>query len=367
MAARRPDLWHAALAVALAAWAWGCDQGALSSNGTEAPRPDLAGRDLAAADLGSIDQGRLLDGGPGRDGGEALDRGALDLGRGPADATLADAAHDAVVDLDAARLDASDGGEPGRDASVADACVPLMVCPARACGPVPDGCGDRLACGGCVGADEICLDRRCVPEDEALLVERPGEFFVADVPGARHTIRLEPGPAYERLTIDVFAVHGGWRVDLFDREILSHNLWGLSRIANRSVERYLLGVGAQIRTLDADLRRRLLYYARVDLAERPAGQGHEGYTSFRRDFAWEIGTTYRLRAVVDIAAREQRLEVMVDDQVVARLAGPIEYLTPALTTSGFTLDFAGDETDHRDVTPVGWRFSDLRVTGRLAR
>lgn len=237
----------------------------------------------------------------------------------------------------------------------------------RGCGPHPDSCGGRIACGGCPARDAVCVDGQCVAEDEDLIVERVGEFFVADVPGARETIRLEPGPAYARLTIDMFATHGGWREDLFDREILSHNLWGLSRIANRSVDRYLLGVGAQIRTVQADLRRRMLFYARVDLEPRPQGQGHEGYTAFRGDFPWTVGTTYRLRAVLDVTAREQRLEVMVDGAVVARLAGPIEYITPALTTSGFTLDFAGDETDHRDVTPVGWRFSDLRVSGRLAR
>ncbi|MCC7542441.1 MAG: hypothetical protein IT379_39855 [Deltaproteobacteria bacterium] len=238
--------------------------------------------------------------------------------------------------LDAGATPSIDGGDDGGPA--ADLGAP----PGRDGGPVPTDAG---------GATTVELLR---VDGCFLEVRTPGERTSYDV-GVR-------GTRYASITIAFDVTHGGWREELFDRESLAHNLFGFSRNAPVSRERYILGEGALVRPAAAGLQRTSLFYARVDLEERPAGMGFMGYTSFRDAFPWTPGETYHLQVVLDAISRTQTLDISVGGETRLRRAGDIAYFDVSLTDSGWSLEIGSEESDGRDVSPVGWRYCDLAVT-----
>jgi len=198
---------------------------------------------------------------------------------------------------------------------------------------------------------------------EPSLASASGCFFTVDNPDSHHEIVFgEAGARYASLRIEYDVVHGGWRNELFDREVLNHNLMGLKRNVPDFVGRYILGNAAQIRPAETGLARKSLFYGRVDLEPRPDGQGYMGYTAWRDNFKWVPGKTYHVTVVLDAIARTQRLTVT--DGVEQRvLTGDIDYWEPSLSESTFTLTLGGMESDGREVNAVGWQFCDLVVRG----
>ncbi|MBN1770510.1 MAG: hypothetical protein JXB32_04545 [Deltaproteobacteria bacterium] len=209
-----------------------------------------------------------------------------------------------------------------------------------------------------------------VPADDGGAVEEPirvdGCFFTVETAGDKQRYDFgERGVAYRRIEIEYTTVHGGWREELYARGVLNHILSGLFRNASLSRERYILGHAAQIDASVAGLRPRSVFFARVDLEERPPGEGWTSYTSFRDACPWTVGEAYRVRMVLDAEARTQTLELSVGGTVVLTQVGDIPYFDVALTSNGWWLELGADESEYRDVSPVGWRFCDLAV--RLER
>lgn len=110
-----------------------------------------------------------------------------------------------------------------------------------------------------------------------------GCFFTSELGQPLYRVNVgAAGAEYQWIRIDYRLVHGGWRQDLFDREVLNHNLMGLSRKDTQFVGRYILGNAARIQPAKPNLDRRSLFYGRVDLEPRPQGQGWMGYARARR-------------------------------------------------------------------------------------
>lgn len=260
------------------------------------------------------------------------------VGCGDDDAPLADAGSDASQDggiVDAAPDSAPTDG--GRDSQIADVATPdAPTDAADDVDPGDAGPAPLVAFSGCFTIES--------PED---------------------TMRLpfgEVGTEYPLIVIELEAVHGGWREELYDRDILNHNLFGLSRNAPSSVGRYILGLGAQIRASVPSLRRRAIFYGRVDLEMRPMGMGFMGYTSFRDDVPWTIGARYQIRVELDATAQEQRIEILQDGEAFSNITGAIDYYDASLSTSGWVLELGSEDSDFRDVSPVGWQLCDVRVS-----
>lgn len=197
-----------------------------------------------------------------------------------------------------------------------------------------------------------------------LLAERVGPVFDVNQPGATLEVTFgEVGTQYDQIVLALTMILGPWRMDVFDREVLNHNQFGISRNAPASYQRYIAGLGAQIRPASPSLDRRALFFARVDLDPRPMGMGFTSYTTARSNFPWSPGTTYRVRVELDGIAQEQRLELREAGSVVLEITHPIAYFDPSLTDSGWRLELGAPETDHRDVSPVGSSFRDLLICG----
>ena len=190
--------------------------------------------------------------------------------------------------------------------------------------------------------------------DGCFTVESPGDIM--EIPFG------EVGTEYPLIVIELEAVHGGWRDELFDRDILNHNLFGLFRNAPTNVERYILGLGAQIRASVPSLRRRAIFYGRVDLEMRPMGMGFMGYTSFRADAPWTIDARYQVRVELDAIAHEQRIEVLEEGAPFSTITGAIDYYDASLSSNGWVLELGSEESEFRDVSPVGWQLCNVRVT-----
>jgi len=195
-----------------------------------------------------------------------------------------------------------------------------------------------------------------------LLASEVGCFLeVVDADSLYERVVGTAGAKYEWMSFDYDVIHGGWREDLYDREVLNHGLFGLSRNVPDFVGRYILGNAAQIRPGDPGLSRKSVFYGRVDLEPRPPGEGWMGYTSWRDAVAWQAGETYHVRVVLDAVAAQQVLEVTHGGDLVMRRVAPIDYFDPSLTSQPFTVTFGGVETDEREVKPLGWQFCDLEV------
>jgi hypothetical protein len=273
----------------------------------------------------------------------------------------------AVTVFDGGGADARAADARDSDSGPADACTP-GVCAADNCATMSDGCGGQLTCGPCTGAGQECgadgVANVCGRPGDILVVDPSCFFTVVTVDDERSFQVGVAGTSYAWISIEYEVIHGGWREDLYDREVLNHGLVGLSRNVPDFVGGYILGNAAQIHPQVANLDRKSVFYGRVDLEEKPPGQGYTGYTSWRDAMAWVAGETYRVRIVLDAVAAEQRLEIFHDaaDPEVTHV-GPIGYFEPALTSAGFTLTFGGIESAEREVKPLGWEFCNLLVEG----
>ncbi len=249
------------------------------------------------------------------------------------------------------------GGEGG-------ACQPA-TCGAKSCGEPPDNCGGKLACGDCKALGETCggsaVDFECGAA-HPILHTKEGCFL--NKLGANDKYEIDVGAmgtAYSWISIELEAVHGGWRTDLYDRPVLNHNLFGLSRNVSAFEGRYILGEAAQIKPDKANLDRRSVLYGRLDLDKKPAGQGWTGYTSFRDPYPWTEGKTYSVKVTLDAVGKKQTLVLATKGEQDLVTVGDIPYFDTSLTTSTFKLAVGGEESDGREVKPLGWTFCNLLV------
>lgn len=257
----------------------------------------------------------------------------------------------------------------GDDATDPDAGVSSTDAGPRGDGGRPD---DAAQDGGAAGGEDAGAVDATAPDAGLSDAGPPGALTLLSVPGCAFEVTTagetrehafgEVGAEYAWIEVAMDVEVADWRRDLFDREVLNHIAFGLSRVAPISRERYILGYAAQIHPAEAGLRRTTVFFGRVDLDERPPGEGYMGYTSFREAFPWRVGRTYHVRARLDAEGASQLLEIALDGEVVQTLTGAIAYFDPSLTSSGWTLELGGPETDHRDVSPVGYRYCDVRVT-----
>ncbi len=198
----------------------------------------------------------------------------------------------------------------------------------------------------------------------AVLFSQSGLVF--EVVSAGQTTEVQfgtVGAEYSLLTIDLTLTLGSWRTELFDREVLNHNQLAITRNAAQSNQRYIAGLGAQIRPMDMGLARTALFFARVDLEPRPPGMGYTSYTTFRKSFAWQPGAEYQVHVALDAVAHQQRLRLRQGGATVLSIQGAIDYFVPSLTTSGWNLELGTPGGPGRDVSPVGSKFSDVVICG----
>jgi len=273
-------------------------------------------------------------------------------------------------DPDGAPPDAGDplpDAAPTADASpTPDGCVPA-VCQAGQCGDLGgDGCGAPLDCGGCTTLGETCggagVDNECGPPFPILHAE-PGCFLDMVDTSSEWEISVGGGVTYSRMAIEYDVTHGGWRTDLYNREVLNHGLFGFTRDVSFFPGRYILGNAAQIHPAHATLDRKSIFYGRVDLEQKPPGEGWTGYTSWRDNFAWTPGETYHVFILLDAVAQEQVLEIYLGGQLELTRTGPIPYFDPSLTNVSWTAKFGGEESAEREVKAVGWEFCNLLIRG----
>jgi len=280
-------------------------------------------------------------------------------GRGGEDATTQDAS---TPGSDAAP---ADDAAPPDDATPPDddACVPALCAP-ETCGILPDGCGGDLDCGGCDNLGETCegsgVPNTCGAANTILHAE-PGCFL--DMVDVNSSWEVDVGgtDTYAWIAIEYDTVHGGWRTDLYSREVLNHGLFGFTRNAATFPERYILGNAAQIHPAHPTLDRKSVFYGRVDLETKPPGEGWTGYTSWRDPYPWTPGETYHVRIVLDAVAQEQILEIYHGGVLDLSRVGPIPYFDPTLTAVVWTATFGGEESADREVKPLGWQFCNLLI------
>lgn len=255
---------------------------------------------------------------------------------------------DASVGLDAA-VDAGGG-----DTASSDAFDPVDAA-------AEDAGTDSGAVDGGVDAGSIDDDAGSAGTE---LVRRDGCFFTVEA--ADEILRIpfgEVGTEHPVVVIEMTIETGPWREDLFDRDVLNHNLFGFTRNGSPSRVRYLGGLGAQVFPPRAPgLDRTTLFFGRVDLEPRPMGMGFMSYTTFRERAPWVPGASYRVRAEWNAETHQQVLDVTRDGAPFSRVVGDIAYYETALTTSGFAVELGSHETEGRDVSPIGATFCDLVVT-----
>jgi hypothetical protein len=213
-------------------------------------------------------------------------------------------------------------------------------------------------------------DAGLVPPDGApgvvTLQSAAGCFFtVADASSSHELPAGEAGVQYSWISIDYRVTHGGWRDELFDRPVLNHGLFGMSRNVGDFVGRYILGNAAQIKPPQNNLDRKSVFYGRVDLEPRPQGEGWMGYTAWRGGTPWVEGQTYDIHILLDAVAGTQYLEVKRGADVLTQVTGDIAYFEPSLSEATYTLTFGGTESDEREVKAVGWEFCDLSVRAEI--
>ena len=221
---------HRLLGLAAALWL-GCDGGALESE----RRPDAAARPAPVE--ASTPRGAAHDATP-----DSAPDGQ------PTDAQLTDAQLTDAQLTDGQPTDAHLTNIQPTDAGPTDGaapCAPVDPCGVRACGPLDDGCGGVARCGGCLGAGAVCAEGLCLEPGGVVLLEAAGPARLERGDAQGRLLAAGRGRAFRRIIVDLYARHGGWREDLFDRPVLTHIPWGLEREDGRSVGRYLLGLGAQ--------------------------------------------------------------------------------------------------------------------------
>jgi len=191
----------------------------------------------------------------------------------------------------------------------------------------------------------------------APLLERNGCFTIS-TPGDIETHAFGTvGKEYPNLFIRFRLKSGPWRFDVFDRDVLNHNLFGLFRNDNQNFRRYLLGLGAQVKPPLSSLNPQALFFSRLEL-----GQGYTTYKTLKKSFGWDNDQDYDVVVELDAASSAQRLSLArVGSATTLTIEGDLEYLDPTLTSSGFKIELGAPETDHRDVSPAGWSICDLEV------
>lgn len=234
--------------------------------------------------------------------------------------------------------------------------------------PTPDGSVDAgVDAGSDGGGPPPPGDAGCTGDCPLELLRRDGCFEVTTAGEVEEHRFGAAGTEYATIVVNYDLEVGDWRRDLFDRTVpLNHITFGLSRVAPVSRERYILGMAPQVTPTSPSLSRRTIFFGRVDLEERPAGMGFMAYQSFRGDFAWRPMSSYHVQVTLDAVAATQVLEISEGGAPVQTVRGDIPYMNPALTSSRWTLELGGPETDGREVSPVGWRLCDTTVTGTLA-
>ena len=197
-----------------------------------------------------------------------------------------------------------------------------------------------------------------------LLASEDGWFYECEAGVPNYERRVGTvGETYAWITIEYDMLAAAWREDAFDRPILLHVLMGFRRDVPDFVGRYILGHSAEIEPDKPGLDRMSIFHGRRNLDTYPAGMGYMGYIGFRGSHPWQIGETYHVRVLLDAVAKRQRIELSVGGEVVHTKVGDIDYYEPALSQSGFFVDFGGNESDAggREVRPYGWRFGNLRI------
>ena len=254
--------------------------------------------------------------------------------------------------------------DAGRDGGARDAGAPDSSAPDSApADAAPDDAPPVLDAGSDAGPADVGTDAPAPDAGPPVVLRMEGCFHRVDAPDDILRIDFgEAGTAIPHLEVRFRMILGPWRMDVFDRDVLNHNLFGLFRNAPVSRERYLGGLGAQVHPPRAPgLQRTTLFFGRVDLEERPPGMGFMGYTTFRERADWEPGQTYQVVTRWDATARTQVLDVTHAGADFSHVEGRIDYYEVGLTDDGGYLEFGSPETDHRDVSPVGTEFCDLEV------
>lgn len=194
-----------------------------------------------------------------------------------------------------------------------------------------------------------------------VLFEQAGQVFT---PTASETLKKisfgEAGKVYRRVRVELDVLAGDFQPEVPDEgnpDRTEHILFGLFRAKQtKSDLRYLMGAAAvSFATKSPHFR----MFGRSSI-----GSGYTTYTTWSGTYLWEKGTLYHLDCLLDGISHEQRCELSKAQSVVKSLAGAVAYLDPAQHLStGFYVELGRAPLGDIETSPIGWVFSNLRVTG----
>jgi hypothetical protein len=154
-----------------------------------------------------------------------------------------------------------------------------------------------------------------------------------------YTLPLKPGVSYKMVTVEFDMYLNRWQTNLF------HGINSLRRVSG-------------------DRAKRALYYGiqlRGDNAKTTLDLGHEEFA--KTVGPWRERTNYQLKITYDVESERAILRVFQGGRSIYQLAGPALTLDVSDNGGKIQVDFGMTKVaDGAYYPPVGWKFSNLKVT-----
>jgi hypothetical protein len=196
------------------------------------------------------------------------------------------------------------------------------------------------------------------------LLDQPGDVFTPTVAETVLSLAFgNKGTVYTSVQLDFDVLVGDWQPEIPDPgtpDRTEHILFGLFRAnQTQSDQRYLMGSAAVTFATKAPHFRMF--------GRNSIGQGYTTYTSWSTTYGWQKGKLYHLSCSLDGVAHIQRCELTLAGQLVKALQGDVAYLDPAAhLSSGFYVELGTGKPGDIEASPLGWQFSNLKITATLA-
>jgi hypothetical protein len=233
--------------------------------------------------------------------------------------------------------------------------------PSTAVGGAPTGGWGSAATGGEGDAGSVGAQGGAA---HVTLVDHAGPFFTPTQNEPMRTLSVgTPATVYEAIRVEVDLLVGAWQPEIPDEgtpDRTEHIVFGLFRDnQSSSYQRYLMGSAAVTFATKAPHVR---MFGRVTI-----GPGYTTYTQWSQTYSWQQGQSYHVDCALDGVANVQRCELWLGSNLEEALEGSVAYLDPAAhLSSGFYLQLGKEPMGEIETSPLGWTFSNLRITARLA-
>jgi hypothetical protein len=195
---------------------------------------------------------------------------------------------------------------------------------------------------------------------EVVLLEQLGVVFVPTESETMKKIFVgENGTVYQSVRVQLDLLAAGWQPEVPDEgnpDRTEHILFGLFRDhQTKTDQRYLMGSAAvTFATKGPHFR----MFGRLSI-----GAGYTTYTQWSASYGWSEGTEYHLDCQLDGVSHVQKCELSIAGAPEKELSGDVAYLDPAShLNTGFYLELGRAPTGEIETSPIGWTYSNLRVT-----